>query len=106
MSGPLFPGTETVSDVNVGLVHDAIHDRGHDHHKREAKTRTAAVMRQLSRFPRRASWWSESCNGSSRSILSSKSDALAIPIRSSDTRGCDVREVQLVGLDHVTFVGQ
>jgi len=94
MSGP----SATVSDVNVGLVHDAIHERGHDHHKKEAKTKAAAAMRQRSRFPRRASWWwSGSCNESSVPILASKSDtlSLAIPIRSSesDARGCqcDVR---------------
>jgi len=95
MSGTSFPETTAaVSDVNVGLEHGAIHDRGHDHHKKEAKTKTAAVMRQWSRFPRRASWWSESCNGSSIPNLSSTSDAvslaLAIPIRSSDARGCEV----------------
>ena len=90
MSGTSFPETTAaVSDVNVGLVHDAIHDRGHDHHKREARTKTTAVMRQWSRFPRRASWWSECCNGSLILILSSTSDtvSLAIPIRSSDARG-------------------
>jgi hypothetical protein len=98
MSGPLFPETETVSDVNVvGLVHDAIHDRGgHDHHKRQAKTRTATVMRQLSRFPRRASWWSESCNGLSRSILSSISLAIRSDLPDSDARACDVSSVGLV----------
>ena len=47
MSGTSFPETTaTVSGVNVGLVHDDIHDRGHDHHKKEEKTKRAAVIRQ------------------------------------------------------------
>lgn len=114
MSGTSGPETTTtVSDVNAGLVHGAIHDRGHDHHKKEAKTKTA-VMRQWSRFPRRASWWSESCNGSSVPILSSASDAvslaLAIPVRSSsDARGYCTGQVQVqqspLGLVTVTLRG-
>jgi len=86
MSGtPLPESILTVSDVN--LVHDEAHDRGHDHHKRDAKTKTA--KRQWFRFPRRASWRSGSCDGYSISILSSTSYTVssAIAVRSLDAMG-------------------
>jgi len=88
MSGTPLPGSiTTVSGVNVGLVHDQVHDRGHDHHKRDAKTKTA--KRQWFRFPRRASWRSESCDGYSILILSSTSYTVssAIAVRSLDAMG-------------------
>ena len=88
MSGTPLPGSiTTVSGVNVGLVHDQVHDRGHDHHKRDAKTKTA--KRQWFRFPRRASWRSESCDGYSIPNLSSTSYTVssAIAVRSLDEMG-------------------
>ena len=85
MSGIPLPGSiTTVSDAKVGLVHDEVHDRGHDHHRRDAKTNT--VKRQWFRFPRRASWRSESCSGHSTPSLASTSNtvSLAIPVKSLD----------------------
>ena len=70
----------TVSDVNVGFVHDEVHGCGHDHHRRNAKTK--AVKRQWLRFrfPCRTSWRSESCDGYSIPILSSTSYTVSSPI--------------------------
>ena len=45
MSGTSFPGPiTTVSDVEVGLVRDGVHDCGHDYHRMNAKAKS--VKRQ------------------------------------------------------------
>src|SRR5579863_6980716 len=104
LSGNPISGTSptaTASDADVGPLQGIIHDRGHDHHKRDAKTKTAAMMRLRSRlFPRRVSWSSatENCDGSLMlPISASTSDALplAIPVESSificEGPKCDVQ---------------
>ena len=37
-----MPGSITAaSDVNIGPVHDEVHGHDHDHHRRDAKIKTA-----------------------------------------------------------------
>ena len=93
MSGIPLPGSiMTASDVSVGFVHDEVHGCGHDHHRRSAKTN--AVKRQWFRFrfPRRASWRSESCDGYSIPILSSASYTVssAILVKSLHAMGVTI----------------